>query len=91
MFLTKKIFVLIPAPNMFKHISRNNGATIKASQKTAHDNFFLILGQNSHFFPQKWQHHHKSVIDLNLYIATNVLVYERWLVLKVWYMAGQSA
>ncbi len=25
-----------------------------------------------------------------MYIGTNVLVYERWLVLKVWYTAGPT-
>ncbi len=43
--------VVNPSPNMSKHISRNRGATIKASQKTAHDKVFLnfILGQKGHF------------------------------------------
>ncbi len=74
---------------MSKHISRNSGATIKAStikasRKTAHNKvFFLILGQKGHFSLQKWQHHQKKGIALNLYIGTNVLLYERWLVLKV--------
>ncbi len=31
---------LIQAPNMSKHISRNGGATIKASRKTANDKVF---------------------------------------------------
>ncbi len=31
---------LIQAPFMSKHISRNGGATIKASRKTAHDKVF---------------------------------------------------
>ncbi len=29
-----------------------------------------------------------KIIALNLYIDTNVLVYETWLVLKVWYTAN---
>ncbi len=33
----------------------------------------------------------KKVIAQNLHIGTNVLVYERWLVLKVWYTAGGLA
>ncbi len=49
--------------------------------------YFLILGQKSHFFEKKWRHHQKKVIALNTYIGTNVLVYERWLVLKVRYTA----
>ncbi len=79
---SKDFFGLIQAPNISKHISRNGGATIKASRKTAHDKVFFILGQKG----QK-RHHPKKVIDLNMYIGTNVLVYERWLVLKVWYKA----
>ncbi len=77
---------------MSKHISRNGGATIKASRKTAsrkiaHDKVFFILGQKSHYFQPKNGGTMKKVIALNLYISTNVLVYERWLVLKVWYTA----
>ncbi len=37
------------------------------------------------FFLKKWRHHPKNVIALNMYIGTNVLVYERWLVLKARY------
>ncbi len=47
---SKDLFWLIQAPNISKHISRNGGATIKASQKTAHDKVFFILGQKGHFF-----------------------------------------
>ncbi len=47
---SKDFFWLIQAPNISKHISRNGGATIKASRKTAHDNVFFILGQKGHFF-----------------------------------------
>ncbi len=36
----KMFFCVNPSPKYVQHISRNNGATIKASQKTAHDNFF---------------------------------------------------
>ncbi len=32
-----------------------------------------------------WGYYLKKVIALNMYVGTNVLVYERWLVLKVWY------
>ncbi len=86
----KTCFWLIQAPKMSNHISTNRGATFKASRKTAHNNLF-ILGQKCHFFSKKWWHHQKMVIALNLYICTNVLVYERWLVLKVWCTAGQPA
>ncbi len=76
---------LIQAPHMSKHISRNTGA-----QKTAHNKVVFILGQKSHFFSSKnGCTIKKKVIALNLYIGTNVLVNERWLVLKVWYMAGR--
>ncbi len=54
-----------------------DGATINSSRKTANDKVFLILGQKGHFFT-------KNVIALNLYIGTNVLVYERRLMVKVW-------
>ncbi len=48
---SKDCFWLIQAPYICKHISRNGGATIKASRKTAHDKVF-ILGQKGHFFPK---------------------------------------
>ncbi len=48
----KDFFWLIQAPYISKHISRNGGATIKASRKTAHAKVFFILGQKGHF-PQK--------------------------------------
>ncbi len=84
-----KVFVwLVQAPNITKHISRNGGATIKASRKTAHDKKFNF-GAKSPFFLKKWQHHPKKVIALNMCIGTNVLVYERWLVLKVWNTSGR--
>ncbi len=71
---------LIQATNMSKHISRNGGATIKASRKTAHDKVFFILGQNGHF-SQKWWHHEKGYRP-----KSNVLLYERRLMVKVWSM-----
>ncbi len=71
-------------------MGRNGGATIKASQKQLTTKFF-ILGQKGNFCTKQWPHHQKNVIALNLYIGTNVLVYEGWLVLKVWYTAGQPA
>ncbi len=85
MFQSKDLFWLIQAPNIFKHISRNGGATIKASRKTAHDKVILILGQKGHFSPQNGGTM-KNVIALNLYIVTNVLVYERRLMMKVFSM-----
>ncbi len=78
-------FWLIQAPNISKYISRNGGATIKASQKTAHNKVFILFWGKNAFFSQK------NVIALNMYIGTNVLMHERWLVLKVWYMAGRPA
>ncbi len=50
---SKDFFWLIQSPYISKHISRNGGATIKVSRKTAHDNFFYILGQKGHFFKKK--------------------------------------
>ncbi len=51
---SKDIFWLIQAPNISKHISRNGGATIKASRKTAHDKgFFFYFGPKMPFFSQK--------------------------------------
>ncbi len=79
---SKDFFGLIQAPYISKHISRNRGATIKASRKTAHDKVFYF-GAKRQFFSHKWRHHQNKVIALNMYIGTNVLVYERWLVLKV--------
>ncbi len=70
---------------MSKHISRNGGALLKASRKTAHVKVFFILGQKGHFFPKNCGTM-KKVIALNLYIGTNVLVYERRLMVKVWSM-----
>ncbi len=48
---SKDFFGIIQAPNISKHISRNGGATIKTSRKTAHDKVFFILGQKGHFPP----------------------------------------
>ncbi len=48
----KTFLGLVQAPNMSKYISRNRGATIKASRKTAHDKVFLIFDQKGHFFPK---------------------------------------
>ncbi len=72
---------------MSKHISRNGGSTIRASRKIAHDKVFFILGQKSHYFQHKNGGTMKKVIALNLYISTNVLVYERRLMMKVFSMA----
>ncbi len=41
---SKDFFWLIQAPNISKHISRNGGATFKASRKTAHNKMFLYFG-----------------------------------------------
>ncbi len=48
---SKDIFGLIQAPYISKHISRNGGATIKASRKTAHDKVFLFRAKRP-FFPK---------------------------------------
>ncbi len=82
MSLSKDYFWLMQAPYISKHISRNGGATIKVSRKTAHDTFFFYFGAKRPFKKKK-------VIALNTYIRTNVLVYEIWLVLKIRYTAGR--
>ncbi len=56
-------------------------------EKTAHDKVLFILGQKGHF-SQKMAVPSKNVIALNMYIGTNVLENERWLVLKVRYTGG---
>ncbi len=82
----KDFFWLIQAPNISKHISRNGGATIKASRKTAHDKVFFKFWDKKAIFLPKNGGTMKNVIALNLYIGTNVLVYERRLMVKVWSM-----
>ncbi len=53
---------------------------LRLLEKTAHDKVLFILGLKGHFlFLKKWLHHPKKVITLNMYIGTNVLVYERLL------------
>ncbi len=49
---SKDFLGLIQAPNISKHISRNGGATIKASRKTAHNKVFLFWGKKA-IFSQK--------------------------------------
>ncbi len=51
---------------------------------------FFLGGGKKAIFSKKWWHYQKNVIALNTYIGTNVLVYERWLVLKVRYTAGPT-
>ncbi len=57
---SKDCFWLIQAPYISKHISRNGGATIKASPKTAHDKGFFNFGAKRPFFVKKWWHHQKK-------------------------------
>ncbi len=64
---SKDFFLLIQAPNISKHISRNGGATIKASRKTAHDKVFLNFGAKRSFFPQKWWYHEKNHSPKSVY------------------------
>ncbi len=61
-----KDFLGNPSPNISKHISRNGGATIKASRKTAHDKVFLFWGKKD-IFPQKWWHHEKRYRPKSVY------------------------
>ncbi len=51
---------------------------------------FFYFEAKKKIIPEKWWHHQKKVIALNLYIGNNVLVYDRCLVLKVWYTAGPT-
>ncbi len=50
---SKDFFWLIQPPNLSKYISRNGGATVKASRKTAHDKKKNYFGAKRPFFPQK--------------------------------------
>ncbi len=68
---SKDFFLLIQALNISKQISINGGATIKAYREKQ-------LTKNGGTM--------KNVIALNLYIGTNVLVYEKRLMVKVWSM-----
>ncbi len=54
-------------------------------RKTAYDKVFLFWGKMAIFSPKNGGTM-KNVIALNLYISTNVLVYERRLMVKVWSM-----
>ncbi len=65
---SKDFFWLIQAPYISKHISRNGGATIKASRKTAHDKVFFILGQKGHFPPKNGDTIKKSYIAKYVYL-----------------------
>ncbi len=44
---SKQFFELTQAPNISMHISRNGGATLKTSRKTAHGNVFLFWGNKA--------------------------------------------
>ncbi len=50
---SKDFFILIQALYISMQISRNGGATIKASRKTAHYKVFFILGQKGHSYSPK--------------------------------------
>ncbi len=64
---------------------------LRLLEKQLTTKFFLFWGKKAIFSPKKWRHHQKKVIALNMYIGTNVLVYERWLVLKVRYTGRPNA
>ncbi len=65
---SKDVFWLIQAPNISKHISRNGGATIKASRKTAHVKVFFYFGAKSPFFLfKKWWDHDKRYSPKSVY------------------------
>ncbi len=79
----KDLFWLIQAPNISKHISRNGGAAIKASRKTAHDKVFLNFGAKRPFFPKKWWHHEKRYSPKYVYwYQYESLVLDKVFVLK---------
>ncbi len=58
---------------------------LKLVEKQLTTKFFLFWGKKAIFFPQNGGTM-KNVIALNLYIGTNVLVYEGRLMVKVWSM-----
>ncbi len=58
---------------------------LRLLEKQLTTKFFFILGSKGHSSP-KIGGTVKNVIALNLYIGTNVLVYERRLMVKVWSM-----
>ncbi len=47
---SKIFFRLIQATNMYKHISRNIGATMTAYRKLIHDNFFEFCHKKNLLF-----------------------------------------
>ncbi len=51
---------------------------MKASRKTVHGKVLICFGKNTVFFSLK-----KKVMVLNMYFGINVLVYIRWVVVKV--------
>ncbi len=89
---SKYFFWLFQAPNISKHISRNGGATIKYSRKTAHDNVFLNFGAKRPFFPKIWWYHEKRYSPKSVYwyqcfsvwkkVDGESLVYDNVFVLK---------
>ncbi len=88
---SKDCLWLIQVPYISKHISRNGGATIKDFSKNSSRQSFFYFGAKRQFFQTKMAAPSKNVIALNTYIGTNVLVYERWLVLKVRLQVGRPA
>ncbi len=85
---SKELFGLTQSPYISNHISRNGWATIKASRKTAHDKVFLFWGKKA-IFSQKMAAPSKNFYSPKYVYSYHVLMYERWLVLKVWYTGGR--
>ncbi len=52
---------------MSKHISRNGGATIMSSRKTAHAKSFFYFEAKRPFFPNKLWHHEKGYSPKSVY------------------------
>ncbi len=89
-YQSKDFFWLIQAPNISKHISRKKmeKLQLRLLEKQLKTKFF-ILRQKGNFCTKNGSTIQKSYspkyVYSAVYIGTNVLVYERWLVLKVWY------
>ncbi len=66
---SKDFFWLIQAPNISKQISRNGGATVKASRKTAHDKVFRPISYWS--YKDNGWHSTKTVIFSTPYICSS--------------------
>ncbi len=80
---------------LFKHFGTRPLFTQKLWHTKTNYNWYSCISLRKMFGGEYQVHDKEKVffchIALNLYFGTNVLVYERWLVLKVWYTAGRPA